>query len=315
MTLRPAYRYAKLVGRHGPLYPFRQSVFPRRILAARPIHTETSGDIKVCVLTSRKDWLLCLWSLVSFYEFSGRRDPLLIFSDGTLSPCQQSAILHVFPDARIIQRSWADEAMSGVLDPYPRCMLYRAAQPFAARIVDFPALCHSPFILVLDSDVLFFREPVELNAHLAARRPGSFVFLRDYQDAYFAPRHRIREEFGLDLPPAVNCGLMFADVSGFHYDWFEDWLTRPEVFSHGWSEQTLWAMYGARMDIRILGGDYVVRPGRGIPSRMVLRHYVTPVRDLMYVEGIPYLDGLLRSRGVFGAADVRLSPSALSPTL
>ncbi len=302
MILRSACRQLELTAEHGPLYPWRRSVFPRRILAARPIHTETSGDIKVCVLTSRKDWLLCLWSLVSFYEFSGRRDPLAVFCDGTLLPRHVAAIRRVFPDARIITRSWADKVVPGILTSYPRCSEYRAALPYAAKIIDFPSLCHSPFLLVLDSDVLFFREPVELKLHLAARRPGRFVFLRDYQDAYFAPRHQILAEFGLDLPPAANSGVLFGDVSGYRYDWLEKWLTRPEVRSHCWSEQTLWAMYASRKDFHVLGNDYVVRTGCCVPSRVVLRHYVTPVRDLMYVEGIPHVARLLHARGVFGGA-------------
>src|ERR1039457_2394937 len=71
LHVRPAYRAAKMVWRHGPKYPVLKNVAPGRILNAKPIRTLSTGDLTVCVLTSKYDWLACLWSLVSFYEFSG----------------------------------------------------------------------------------------------------------------------------------------------------------------------------------------------------------------------------------------------------
>jgi hypothetical protein len=305
MTLRSTYRYGRLVVKHGPLYPARRSLLPRRILSARPIYTEKSGDLKVCVLTSRADWLLCLWTLVGFYEFSRRRDPLLIYSDGTLTPDHCAGILKVFPNAQIVDRHHTDAIMTAALAEYPNCRRYRRSQPCALRIVDLPVVCDSRFILMVDSDILFFQEPAELNRRLDARQPGGFVFQRDIQDAYFASRDRIRADFGIDLPPAANCGIMLADVSGFHHDWLERWLCRPEIFTHGWSEQTLWAMYGAMHRADHLGEEYDLRMTRGLSPRAVMKHYVKPIRDLMYMEGIPHLAGLLAARGVFGSGGER----------
>ncbi len=295
MTVHSTYRYLKLLAKHGPLYPFWKSLFPRRILRSEPIRTHLWGDPTVCVLTSAKDWLPCLWGLASFYRFSGRRDPLLIYGDGTLTPAHAEAMIRVFPNARVVDRCWIDPAMELLLERYPRCRQYRETQPYALRIIDFPSICESRFILVLDSDVLFFEEPTELITRLADREPGDFLFQNDFQDAYAAPRARLAADFGVDVPPSLNCGIMLADVSGFRYDWIEDWLGRPELVNHCWSEQTLWAMYGARHRPLRLSDDYALVCSPGIRRGLAAKHYVKPIRDLLYVEGIPHLSALLHS--------------------
>ncbi len=295
MNAYAAYRYLKLLTRHGPLYPFWTTRFPRRILDSEPIYTSLWGDPTVCVLTSGRDWLTCLWTLASFYRFSGRRDPLLIYGDGTLTPTHEGAILRLFPNARIVDRSCTDPAMAPVLAHHPRCGQYRDTQPFALRIIDLPAICESHFILMLDSDVLFFEEPVELLARLADRKPGDFLFQNDFQDAYAAPRDSLAADFGVEVPPALNCGILLADISDFRYDWIEAWLARPGLLHHCWSEQTLWAMYAARHRPRRLSDDYAILCSRGIRRGMAAKHYVKPIRDLLYVEGIPHLSALLET--------------------
>ncbi len=293
MTARATYRYLRLLAKHGPLYPFWKSMFPRRILSTEPIRTGLWGDPTVCVLTSAIDWLPCLWTLVSFYRFSGRRDPLVIYGDGSLTAEHAEAILRIFPNARILDRSCTDVAMVPVLKEYPLCREYRAAQPFALRILDFPRIVESRFILMLDSDVLFFDEPTELVDRVADRTPGDFVFQNDMQDAYALPRAHIARDLGLDVPPALNCGIMLADVADFRYEWIEEWLALPGMLTHGWSEQTLWAMYAARHRPFRLSDDYALVCSRGISQSMAAKHYVKPIRDLLYVEGIPHLHALL----------------------
>lgn len=288
-TIRAGYREVRRIIKHGPSYPWRRYVAPARILKSRTIRTDKSSDVTVCVLTSRKDWLSCLWSLVSFYEFSGLRLPLLICSDGTLGERHARELGKVFPDARLIDRSTSDRLVAEQLARYPNCTKFRSVQPYARKIIDLPILCGSPFILMLDSDVLFLRRPVELIRYLTPGHCSRFVFQRDYQDAYFASTADIKGRFGVDITPRINVGIVFADVSDFNFSKIDKWLGADGLANHGWAEQTLWAMYAGQEHTAFLGEGYDVTTEVHIGPATVAKHYIGPIRDFLYMEGIPYL--------------------------
>src|SRR5271166_4559273 len=211
--MRAGYREAKRVVRYVPSYPWLRDVAPARILNMQAIHTETAGDVTVCVLTSRKDWQACLWALVSFYKLSGLRLPLLIYSDGTLGRNQIRHMAKVFPEARIVTPASAETAVSNALSGFPNCMRFRSVLKLARKIIDIPILCGSPSMLMIDSDVLFLKRPEELLKLLDSNSHGRFVFQRDMQNAYFATIVNIKDNFDVDIAPQVNTGIMLADVS------------------------------------------------------------------------------------------------------
>jgi hypothetical protein len=284
--------------KHGPSYPWRRYFAPEKILKMRPIHVDVSGDVTVCVLTSRYDWLSCLWSLVSFYEFSGLQLPLLIYSDGSLEEGHTKNFKRLFPNAKVVDPAMAGAAVAKKLEKFPNCMRFRSAQPCARRIIDLPILCSSPFILMLDSDIFFLRKPEELIEHLSSIRSGRFVFERDMQDAYFASLDELRECFGVEVSALVNCGIMLADVSHFKYDLLEHWLERDDFDRHPWAEQTLWAMYAGQERTAFLGNEYDVTMAAKIETNTVMKHYIKPIRDFLYTDGIPRLRERLEERGV-----------------
>lgn len=292
-TVRAGYREIKRVIRHGPGYPYRRYVAPARILKGIRVQTDEHGDITVCVLTSRYDWQMCLWALVSFYKFSGLRLPLLIYSDGSLKGHHTDGIRSVFPNARIVDPAAADAAVTDALAAFPNCRQFRLMQPCARRIIDFPILCKSRSILMLDSDILFFRKPEELVKQLNQDQSGSFVFERDVQHAYFASSDEIRERFGVEVSARANCGIMLADISHFRYELLEQWLKRADFAKHPWAEQTLWAMYAGEARTRFLSEPYNVTFSAEIEADTVMKHYIKPIRDYMYTDGIPHLDHCL----------------------
>ncbi|MGO9336310.1 MAG: hypothetical protein ACLPY1_02260 [Terracidiphilus sp.] len=288
--MKAGYREARRVIKHGPGYPWLRYVSPAQILKEASIHTGEAAEITVCVLTSRHDWLMCLWSLVSFYRFSGLRLPLLIYSDGSLSSGQMESIRTVFPDARIVEPANVNVEVSDKLSEFPNCLRFRSAQPCARRIIDFPILCKTRSILMLDSDILFFLRPEELMSHLESPRSGLFVFERDMQNAYFDSRERIAEVFNIEVAAQVNCGIMQADISDFDHAKIEGWLGRAPIENHPWTEQTLWAMYAGKKRTTFLGSDYDVTMSAKIEPNALMKHYIKPIRDFMYTQGIPYLE-------------------------
>jgi hypothetical protein len=112
------------------------------------------------------------------------------------------------------------------------------------------------------------------------------------QDAYFTTRVNIQSTFNRDISATVNCGIMLADVSSFDYSKIEEWLGQPGVENHPWAEQTLWAMYAGEERTVLLGEEYDVTMSAKIEPDSVVKHYIKPIRDFMYTEGIPHLRSL-----------------------
>ncbi len=292
-TIRAGYREVRRITKYGPTYPWRRYIGPAGILKSRTIQTDRSGDVSVCVLTCRKDWLSCLWSLVSFYELSGLRLPLLIYSDGTLSERHFRELAAVFPEATIVRSNAGEKIVTDRLSSYPNCLRFRTLQPYARKLIDLPILCGSPLMLILDSDVFFVKRPQELMMHLELKDSKRFVFERDPQEAYFASRADIEERFGVSIASRVNVGIVVADVTGFDYSRIEQWLGQDSVASHPWAEQTLWAMYAGQEQTVLLGEGYDVTEEAHIEPKTVAKHYIRPIRDYLYMEGIPHLRHLL----------------------
>ena len=293
-TIRAGYREVRRVMRHGPGYPWQRYFAPAGILKGVRLQTDEAADVTVCSLTSRNDWLMCLWALVSFYRFSGLHLPLLIYSDGSLNSYHTERIKSVFPNARIVDPSTADAAVADVLAEFPNCRQFRLAQPCARRIIDLPILCKSKSILMLDSDVLFFRRPDELMKYLNGARSGDFVFERDPQDSYFDSRENILKSFHVEVAPRVNCGIMVADIANFDYSQIEKWLEN-DAFpkKHHWAEQGLWAMYAGEARTKFLSEPYDVSLSAEIDPNALMKHYIKPIRDFIYTSGIPHLSRCL----------------------
>jgi hypothetical protein len=296
--VRPLWHFCRNWRRTRWSYPLDKYRLAYRILRCPPVVTASRGDLTVCLLTCRRDWLLGLWTLVSFYVFSGRRDPLLVYSDGTVPPKGRKAFAQIFPGSRFVEPGAADRFLSEMLREYPLCREFRARQPCGRRLVDFPAMAGTPRILMLDADVLFLEPPHGLMAYLDADEDDVFVFQPDCQSAYFAEPDAILARFGVEVPERANVGILVASVRGFDYGRIEAWLRYPEVRTHFWAEQTLWAMYAGRDRARLLGPAYAVRLERGIRPGSVVKHYVSPIRELIYTEGLRELRSRLHSRGI-----------------
>lgn len=294
-TLRICYRELRRLAKHGPSYPWRRYIAPAKILKGSPIHTKESAETTLCVLTSRSDWLMCLWSLASFYRFSGLHLPLLIYSDGTLNGRHAGRIRSVFPNARIVDPAAVDATVEKALAGFPLCRQFRRMQPCARRIIDLPILCPSRSMLMLDSDILFFKRPEELLTHLNGNRTRNFIFERDPQDSYFDSRENIHKRFQVAIASQVNCGIMIADISTFDYARIEAWLANDSLQKkHHWAEQTLWAMYAGEAQTTFLSKAYDVTLSAEIEPNAVMKHYIKPIRDSFYMRGIPFLSRCLQ---------------------
>lgn len=278
---------------HGLRTAWFRDVIRQRILQTPPVENTLDKRCEVHVLTSARDWLNMVWSLKSFYVASGKQYALCIHDDGSLEPMQIGKMKEHFPQAGIILRAQADSDVLPALQPYPRCLEFRQTNHLSPKLFDFAHYLRNDRMLLLDSDVLFFREPAELLRRTEGRDLLKNAVNADVGSAYTITPKIAREQAKVNLIERFNSGLGVIHRDSLRLDWLEEFLGLPGLANgHFWRiEQTLLALCSSRFGVELLPREYDIRLNGGIagaPSR----HYVGAIRHLFYREGIRQLKHL-----------------------
>ena len=275
---------------------WRDIVRPR-ILRTAPVVGTRDRACEIHVLTSAGDWLNLIWALNSFYHFSGRRYALCIHDDGSLRPQDRGMLRHHFPDARLIERSVADERVFKLLDGYPRCLAFRRSNHLAPKVFDFAAYLESDRMLLLDSDVLFFSEPTELLRRIEDPAYRLNSVNADIATAYTVDPAQASVRLGFPVVERFNSGLGLIHRGSLRFDWVEEFLSLPGILGHFWRiEQTIYALCSSKWGVELLPLEYGVRLD-GVVEESPCRHYVGAIRHLMFKHGLRTLvkEGFLRT--------------------
>jgi hypothetical protein len=263
---------------------YRDVIRPQ-ILETAPTNTG-AGACELHVLTSQYDWLNLLWALKTFYYYSGRSYGLCIHEDGTLDDSARQALRLAFPDARLISRIEADECLLPLLASYPRCLEFRSTNALSQKVFDFTALGTHERLMIMDSDLLFFAEPIDLLWALEHSPHNSLN--KDWREGYTISQ-ATRSKLGFQVPPLINSGLGLVHKASMRLDWLEEFLALAEILSHPHQiEQTLIALCSARFGYTMLPEEYDVHVGPRRPHAPC-RHYAGPTRPLLYGEGLRVL--------------------------
>ena len=289
MSLGSAVYQLRCKYKHGPRVAHWRDVVRPRILQTAPVPDTTDLSCEIHVLTSAQDHVNLLWTLKSFYRYSGRRYALCIHDDGTLKPEQRDLLQHHFPAARLIDRGESDAAMAERLRDYPRAAEFRRTNHLAPKVFDFIAHLQCERMLLLDSDVLFFAAPQALLERLENSDYRLNTVNADVASAFTVEPEAAQKLAGVQLIPRFNSGLGLIHRDSMRLDWIEEFLALPGIVGHFWRiEQTLFALCSSRFGAELLPTEYNVRLDKGL-NGVPSRHYVGPIRHLMYGEGIAHL--------------------------
>ena len=271
---------------HGPRVSFWRELYRPRILHTPGVRDLDDDRCEIHVLTSGQDWLNAIWTLKSFYAYSGCRYRLCIHDDGSLAKQQAECLRTHFPDSRHIAKQEADETAQERLRKHPRCLSFRQSNHLAPKVFDFLFYLDSPRLMLMDSDVLFFDRPVRLLECAETDDCPKNKVNRDVASAYTTTPDLVRERTGIELITGFNSGLGILHAASLKLDWFEEFLGLPGIEGHFWRiEQTLLALVSSRFGVELLPPEYDVFLKGDLGDRCS-RHYVGSIRHLFYGEGI-----------------------------
>ena len=232
---------------------------------------------------------------------------MVVLDDGTLTPTSIANLKRIFPGISIPDFGTNNQEIDTRLleAGLMRCRDWRRGYVFFRKLVDPIYLAQSDKILILDSDVLHFRTPKEVQAW--SRQPDELRYIGDPNiNPYCAPAKELAEACGALLPEHFNSGYVclphnvidFARVErNLAAQCFEQQRSSKR-FSHV-AEQTLYAMEAAVSGARILPPAYATCPG---PKRdfVVMGHFCGGDyrRTWFYTKGLPFLSTQIASAEV-----------------
>lgn len=273
-----------------------------KVLDLPVVHTDdvsAAARVEVHLVCCQKDYLCALWALKSFYVTAGVTYPLVVHLSGRMSALAVARMRKHLPNARLLHQELVDQTVTDWLDAH-RCVRLRdtrARNGFMLKLVDVNLLSEAGQLLLLDSDVLFFKKPSELLAAIDASPPG-VLFQRDAGSTYNLSFEDAKADLGITLEPQVNTGIMLFNRQSVDLRRCEELLAHTGVARPtGWIEQTLYALLASEQRaVSYLPSTYLVslEPDGNLPT-LVARHYAGPSRRYLTEEGLPFAARLLGS--------------------
>ena len=170
---------------------------------------------------------------------------------------------------------------------FPELRARRLTYPHLRKLTDIHCW-RQGWTLVLDSDMLFFREPRFLFDWLAG--PSQACHMLDVFPAYGYSTHLMQELCGHPIPSLVNVGLCGLRSDAIDWDMLERWC-KELVAREGMSpflEQAMIAMlFAEKPRAEASMSDYRVLPDlrEGREPSAVLHHYVTKSKRAYFQHG------------------------------
>ncbi len=229
-------------------------------------------------LTGDRFWyqtVFCAYSMAQHSNISLRP---VIYDDGTLALKYQKEILRIFPNAQIHLKNDLDEKIETHIPArkFPYLRERRENYPNIRKLTDIH-IGSEGWKLVLDSDMLFFRQPDTLLDWL--QNPTQPCHMVDTETSYGYSPALMESLAGAKLAERVNVGICGLNSSELDWEQIEHWckILIESEGTHYYQEQALIAMLMAGRDCVVADeSNYHVMPDREevITPRAVLHHYV-----------------------------------------
>ena len=234
--------------------------------------------LEVHVLTGCRFWYQTGFSLWTFARNAGCDLAPRIYDDGTLTEEFTAPLLRLFPAARVVTQ----REILGRLDQhlpaarFPHLRERWLNYPNIRKLTDVHVATRG-WKLVMDSDLLFFRQPNFLLDWLAA--PDRPLHAVDSETSYGYPLELMAQLAGHQLAELVNVGLCGLRSEALDWDRLEHWC-RVLIERHGphyFLEQALVAMLVAGQRGAVApAAEYLTcpQPPEADERRAVMHHYV-----------------------------------------
>jgi hypothetical protein len=255
--------------------------------AAFQLKTSPVNDaVNVYFLTGKKYWPLTAFCMYSLAKASTIAIKPVFIDDGSFDDDLITQMKSQFPGCDV---KTTDEIAKNIQEKlpaskYPVINKKREDYPHIRKLTDIHTISNG-WKLVLDSDMLFFKTPVQLQEWLIT--PTKPLFLYDPITSYYYSEKLMGQLAGSTVKPNLNVGAIGLKSEAIDWDKLEEWITALENDSGECYllEQALSAMLVAGQNITVADPkEYIVMPDEQQINKptATLYHYVDQSRNGYY---------------------------------
>lgn len=244
--------------------------------------TEITSHLKglpIYFLTGKNYFYQTLFCALSLVKNSQQEFRFILVDDGSFDKeLIENANIQI-PGVEIITKETIDQNIRRTLpeQDFPYLHFKRKVYPHIKKLTDIHTIASDPYKLVLDSDMLFWQEPLELINWL--KDPSGCLYMLDCEESYGYDKGLMQSLCGFKIPALMNVGVFGFNSDVINWENIEKWSQSLEE-KQGTSyflEQALSAMLVANEHKNILDkSEYIVNPNEGTIdfSKAKLHHYV-----------------------------------------
>lgn len=264
---------------------------PVRLRALKGIYHEggDQSDVSLHVLSCHRDLVLLCYALMSLLNAMKRHvGVIMIHDDGSMTARDRGVLMQFFPQARMVS---PDAAKTAAEKMFARCNAIRrfrsmSEQFFLMQKLTDPIACSpSSHIMVVDSDMLWFKTPDELHLALEQGVPHPLMMANNTESyVYFRDGSRLPDPLA-----RLNSGIVLFRRGQFDRDQLESYLTRideKDRRNRHFIEQAGYASCLSGVQA-LPSGQYSI--AEAVNEQTVAKHYTSVRRPLFYIEGLPHL--------------------------
>ncbi len=238
-----------------------------------------SIGLPIYFLTGKKfiyQTMFCTYSLV---KHSKEPFQFIFVDDGSFDDEDIAYLKVKMPGVKLVLKEEIAQNLNQFLpvEKFPFLHHKRKVYPHIKKLTDIHTLQDYPYKIVLDSDMLFWEEPLEIIEWL--KSPVNSIYMLDCEESYGYSKELMFELCGREIPELMNVGAIGFKSDLINWENLEKWgstLEQNEGTSY-YLEQALTAMLISGQQSKILSRkDYIVNPSPEQIKNSVgkLHHYV-----------------------------------------
>jgi hypothetical protein len=274
----------------GLTLPVRMGEMAHTALSRWPISKQRAkpqSDVRYMTIAGRAHWMMLRESLWSIYRTWAELPTIIVVSDGSWTREEFDPVFAWWPTAINVLERGDVLAMAKAADE-PKLNAYAEASPNGVKLAAIVLVARSTALLFVDVDILWFRDPV-----LLLGDPASWIKPRALRENYCTQRRDMALRYCAQVlePPFVNAGIVALHGElmdpGLLCSMVQETLRNPQDAS---CEQTIFAtavklggeFLPEKLSLVAIDDAYSFFIRNAKQEGYYSRHYVTPVRQLIY---------------------------------
>jgi len=271
----------KTINRFGGLISYKKMLMGKQEMIKAstklpPILSDEHG-YSIYFLTGKNYLFQTFFCAFSLVQASNNSFQFILIDDGSFDELLKTKAKEQMPGVKIISKvEIADNLLAKLpIQDFPYLHRKREVYPHIKKLIDIHTINDQDYKLVLDSDMLFWDEPIEILDWL--KNPSGALHMVDCEESYGYNKDLMESLCEAKIPELVNVGVLGLQSKTINWIALERWaktLEETEGASY-FLEQALSTMVIANQKRTILSNDdYLVNPNDGEERQKILGHYV-----------------------------------------